>query len=63
MIEDNFSNSIEFYGSFLQKSTYNRNEIFYNNIEPINNNYNDNHYFCTKCHKFPFIKLCKDKKI
>ena len=25
------------------------------------NNYNQ-HFFCTQCHKFPFIKFCKDRK-
>ena len=62
MAEDNSFSSGEFYGSFLEQSTSNINEIFNINIESINNDYNYNHYFCTKCYKFPFIKFCKDRK-
>ena len=43
-------------------STDNRNEKFNTNVEPIINDYNYNHYFCTSCNKFPFIKFCKDRK-
>ena len=62
MAEDNSFSSGQFYGSFLEQSTNNINEIFNTNIESINNDYNYNHYFCTKCYKFPFIKFCKDRK-
>ena len=62
MIEDNS----KLCGSKLynqeQSTIDNLNEIFKSNIEPINNNYNDSHYFCTKCHKFPLIKFEKDRK-
>jgi len=54
--------SSKFYGSFLEKLDDNENELFNTNIESINNDYNCNHYFCTECHKFPFIKFCKDRK-
>ena len=38
-----------------------RNKIFISSIETIYN-YKYNHYFCNTCHKFPFIKFCKDRK-
>ena len=56
---NNIESSSQFYGSFLAD---NKNEIFTASIESIKKEYNDNHYFCTKCHKFPFIKFCKDRK-
>jgi len=61
--------SNNFYGSkinnFGQSNTsyINKDNALFNiDEEPINNNYNDSHYLCTKCLKFPFIKLNKDKK-
>jgi len=36
--------------------------IFNTNIDTIINNDNDNHYICNNCHKFPFIKFCKNRK-
>jgi len=63
MEEDNNSfSSRYFYDSNIEKSSDNINEIFNTNIDSIKNDYNYNHYFCTKCYKFPFIKFCKDKK-
>jgi len=66
MIEDNSANSNIFCGSNIyyqeRSSIDNINEIINSNIEPINNNYNDSHYFCTNCYKFPFIKFKKDRK-
>ena len=59
---NNINSSNQFYGSFLEKFADNKNEIFTTNIETIKKDYNDNHYFCKKCYKFPFIKFCKDKK-
>ena len=38
----------------------NKSQLFNTNIEPIYNK--SNHYFCTKCLKFPFIKFCKDRR-
>ena len=62
MAINNINNSIQIYDSFLEQSTDNRNEIFTANIESIKKDYNYYHYFCTKCHKFPFINFCKDRK-
>ena len=59
MDNDNSLTSSKFYGSklnILGESTFNMDE------EPINNNYNDSHYFCAKCHMFPFIEFNKDRK-
>ena len=36
------------------------NQLFNLDIENINNN--KNHYLCSQCLKFPYIKFCKDKK-
>jgi len=36
------------------------NQLLNLDIEKINNN--KNHYLCTKCFKFPYIKFCKDRK-
>ena len=62
MIEDNSFRSTEIYSSYLEQVTENDNEIFNTNIDSIINDYNYNHYFCTNCNKFPFIKFCKDRK-
>ena len=62
MAVNNINRSYQFYGSFLEKINDNKNEIFTTNIESIKKDFNDNHYFCTQCHKFPFIKFCKDRK-
>ena len=63
-MESNSFNSSKFYDSLSDKLDIlkdTRNEIFNTSIDTIDN-YKYNHYFCTKCHKFPFIKFCKDKK-
>ena len=69
MINNNTDDSItstKFYGSKLnnlgQSTTEKRNKLFNTDEESINKNYNDSHYFCTKCHMFPFIKFNKDRK-
>jgi len=62
MIEDSSFSSNKFHDSIYDQSIDNINEIFNTNTDSINNDYNYNHYFCTKCNKFPFIKFCKDKK-
>jgi hypothetical protein len=58
--------STKFYGSKLnilgQTTTEKINKLFNTNEETIDNNYNDSHYFCAKCHMFPFIKFNKDRK-
>ena len=59
MIEDKCNHFIELYSSNQEQSTDNKVELFETNIESINNY---NHYFCIECHKFPFIKFCKNKK-
>ena len=63
---DNSITSSKFYGSKLnslgQSTTEKRNELFNTDEELIYKNYNDSHYFCTKCHMFPFIKFNKDRK-
>ena len=51
--------STDFYGS---NSSDNKSELFNTNIEVIYRDYSYNHYFCTKCYKFPFLKFCKDRK-
>ena len=61
MLKENSVRYNILYDSNLERSIDNENEIFNVNIESINNTYNY-HYFCNKCHKFPFIKLCKDRK-
>ena len=38
------------------------NVILNENQEIINNVDNFIHYYCTSCHKFPFIKFWKDRK-
>jgi len=63
MMEDNSLNSTNLYGSNLETSTNNNNEIFNTDIKSLKSDYDyDNHYFCTKCHKFPFVKFCKNRK-
>ena len=62
MIEDKCNHFIELYSSNQEQSTDNKVELFETNIESINNYDNYNHYFCIECHKFPFIKFCKNKK-
>ena len=61
MIEDNYFISSKFYDDSNYEQSKD-NEIFITNMESINNDNNYNHYFCTKCYKFPFIKFCKDRK-
>ena len=65
-ITDNSITSSKFYGSKLnilgQSTTEKKNKLFNTDEESINKNYNDSHYFCTKCHMFPFIKFNKDRK-
>ena len=62
MKEENSFSSSEFYSSYLEQITENKNEIFNTKIDSIINDYNYNHYFCTNCKIFPFIKFCKDRK-
>ena len=66
MKTDNSVISSKLYGSKLEilelSTTEKKNELFNIDEEPINNNYNDSHYFCNKCHKFPLIKFNKDRK-
>ena len=38
----------------------NKSQLFNIDTEPIYDE--SNHYFCTKCLKFPFIKFCKDRR-
>jgi len=38
----------------------NKSQLFHTDTEPIYDK--SNHYFCTKCLKFPFIEFCKDRK-
>ena len=64
---DNSLTSTKFYGSKLNilglSTTEKINKLFNTNEETINNNnYHDSHYFCIKCHMFPFIKFNKDRK-
>ena len=58
--------SSKLYGSKIntlgQSTTEKRNKLFNTEEETIYKNYNDSHYFCNKCHKFPFIKFNKDRK-
>ena len=60
MIEDNPFSFNKFDDLYSEKLTDNKNGIFNTNIESIKNDYN--HYFCTNCNKFPFIKFCKNRK-
>ena len=52
--------------SYLNNSNLNsptqeiKSQLFDSDIENINNN--RNHYLCTQCSKFPYIKFCKDRK-
>ena len=60
MEEDNSFRYIKFYD--LDQSKDNIDELFNINTESINNDNYYNHYLCIKCHKFPFIKFCKNRK-
>ena len=65
MMENNDNNFSNFYGQNLNittQSTHNINELSNLDIEPISKIDYSNHYICTKCHIFPFIKFCKDRK-
>ena len=59
-MEENNSdkNSTYIYGL---NSSDTKSELFNSNIEAIYKDYSYNHYFCTKCYKFPFLKFCKDR--
>ena len=64
---ENSLTSTKFYGSKLNilglSTTEKINKLFNTNEETINNNnYHDSHYFCIKCHMFPFIKFNEDRK-
>jgi len=61
MIESEDKDYSNFYNSNIPTSQKdNKSQLFNTDTEPI---YDDsNHYFCTKCLKFPFIKFCKDRK-
>jgi len=54
MEKDNSLTSTKFYGSKLNilglSTTEKRNILFNIDEESINNNYNESHYFCAKCH-------------
>ena len=54
--------STKFYGSYKEQLANNNIDIFCTSIESIMKNYNNNFIFCKQCKKFPFIKLCKNKK-
>jgi len=63
MIESKDKDYSKFYDSNSNIHTSKRNnksQLFNTSTEPIYNN--SNHYFCTKCLKFPFIKFCKDRR-
>jgi len=61
MIEsENNSKFYDLNSYILTSQIDNKNQLFHTDIEPINDS--SNHYFCTKCLKFPFIKFCKDRK-
>ena len=51
------NNTID-YSKIYKQSTDNNNT----NLESKNIDYNFKHCFCPGCHKFPFIKFCKDRK-
>ena len=57
MAESNTIDSSKIFSSIQEHSTDNN-----ANIESKKNDYNYKHYFCAGCHKFPFIKFCKDRK-
>jgi len=57
MAENKAIDSGKMYNSTQEQSTDNN-----ANIEQIKKDYNFKHYFCARCHKFPFIEFCKDKK-
>ena len=63
MIESEYKDVCKFYGSNSNIPTIkidNKSQLYNQDIEPIYDN--SNHYFCTKCPKFPFIKFCKDRR-
>jgi len=63
MIGDKCDTLIELLSSNQEQLAYNSKvELFEPSIESINNYGNYSHYFCIECHKFPFIKFCKNKK-
>ena len=57
MAENNTIDSSKMYNYIQEQSTDNN-----ANLEQIKNDYNYRHYFCARCHKFPLIKFCKDRK-
>jgi len=60
-MNDLSNNLHNFYSSYLNNNIEEINNQLLNlNIENINNI--RNHYLCTKCLNFPYIKFCKDKK-
>ena len=59
-MEDSSNNS-SYSNSNLSISSQKLNRLLSNkDIENIN--INRDHYLCTRCLKFPFIKFCKDRK-
>ena len=63
MIESGNKDDYNFYDSNSNIPTVrsdDESQLFNQNIETIYDN--SNHYFCTECLKFPFIKFCKDRK-
>ena len=60
MEENNFD--VNYTNFYDLNSSDNKSELFNENIGTIYENNSFNHYFCTKCHKFPFLKFCKDRK-
>jgi len=63
MIESENKDYSKFYDSnsnIPEGKEDNKSQLFNIDIEPIYDK--SNHYFCTKCLKFPFIKFCKDRR-
>ena len=63
MIEYEYKDDCTIYGSNSNIPTIksdDKSQLFSTDTEPINEN--SNHYFCTNCLKFPFIKFCKDRR-
>ena len=63
MEEENSFRSSDFYSSYLEQITENKNEIFNTNIDSIINDYNYNHYFLLTVINFLLLNFAKIEKM
>jgi len=58
--DKDYSNFYDYNSNIPTSQKDNKSQLFNADTEPIYDK--SNHYFCTKCLKFPFIKFCKDRR-